>query len=167
MLQVLARSKAREVDRRKDWIEKVSTNLARRFDIIRVEDLQIGNMTRSARGTREAPSRHSSRKAKLNKRMLASGWGLLIRRLEDKAGRRVERVSAYYTSQRCSVCGYRAPQNRKSQAVFECGRCGHRDDADINAAKNIAAGRAVTARGGMPMGKPMNREPRHATSSGA
>ena len=48
----IARLRARETDRRKDWAEKVSTDIARRFDVIRVEDLQIGNMTRSARGTR-------------------------------------------------------------------------------------------------------------------
>ena len=47
----LARLRAREADRRKDWAEKTSTDIARRFDLIRVEDLKIGNMTRSARGT--------------------------------------------------------------------------------------------------------------------
>ena len=49
--QAIARLRTRETDRRKDWAEKVSTDLARRFDVIRVEDLQIKNMTRSARGT--------------------------------------------------------------------------------------------------------------------
>jgi transposase len=47
----IARLRAREVDRRKDWVEKLSTDLARRFDVIRIEDLKICNMTRSARGT--------------------------------------------------------------------------------------------------------------------
>jgi transposase len=37
----IARLKAREADRRKDWCEKLSTGLARRFDLIRVEDLNI------------------------------------------------------------------------------------------------------------------------------
>ena len=37
----IARLKARQTDRRKDWAEKVSTGIARRFDLIRVEDLQI------------------------------------------------------------------------------------------------------------------------------
>ena len=40
----IARLRARESDRRKDWAEKTSTDLARRFDVIRVEDLQIKNM---------------------------------------------------------------------------------------------------------------------------
>ncbi len=54
----IARLKARETDRRKDWAEKTSTDIARRFDVIRVEDLKIGNMTRSARGTRDNPGRN-------------------------------------------------------------------------------------------------------------
>src|ERR1700688_3770674 len=46
----IARLRARETDRRKDWAEKVSTDIVRRFDVIRVEGLKIGYMTRSARG---------------------------------------------------------------------------------------------------------------------
>src|ERR1039458_6610065 len=40
----IARLRARETDRRKDWAEKTSTDLARRFDIVRVEDLNVKNM---------------------------------------------------------------------------------------------------------------------------
>ena len=52
----IARLRARETDRRKDWAEKASTDIARRFDMIKVENLRIGGMTRSARGTRTAPA---------------------------------------------------------------------------------------------------------------
>jgi putative transposase len=48
--RAVARLKARESDRRKDWCEKTSTDLARRFDVIRVENLKITNMTASAKG---------------------------------------------------------------------------------------------------------------------
>ena len=51
----IARLRAHETDRRKDWAEKASTDIARRFDVIRVEDLKISNMTRSGRGTAEEP----------------------------------------------------------------------------------------------------------------
>ncbi len=157
----IARVKAREADRRKDWAEKTSTDLARRYDLIRVEDLKIGQMTRSARGTLAEPGRNVRQKAGLNRGILAGGWGLLVQRLTQKAPGWVEKVPAAYTSQRCSACGHTMPGNRESQAVFRCVSCGHTANADINAALNIAAGRAVTARGGCPLGQPVNREPQH------
>jgi len=52
----IARLKARQTDRRKDWAEKASTGLARRFDVIRVEDLNITGMTRSAGGPLRSPA---------------------------------------------------------------------------------------------------------------
>jgi putative transposase len=155
----LAKLKAREVDRRKDWAEKTSTALARRFDVIRVEDLHIPGMTRSARGTTERPGRGVRQKAGLNRGILASGWGLLARRMENKAPGRVERISPAYTSQLCSACGHVAAESRESQALFRCVACGYADNADVNAAKNIAAGHAVTARGRPPQGGRVNREP--------
>jgi putative transposase len=155
----IARLKARETDRRKDWAEKTSTGIARRFDVIRVEDLQIANMTRSAKGTRENPGRNVRAKAGLNRGILRSGWGLLVRRLEDKAPGRVEKVSPALTSQRCSACGQVDRGSRQSQAVFRCTACGFAANADVNAAINIAAGHAVTARGGNGTTRPVNREP--------
>jgi putative transposase len=155
----IARLKARETDRRKDWAEKTSTDLARRFDVIRVEDLKITNMTRSAKGTRENPGRNVRAKAGLNRGILRSGWGLLVRRLKDKAPGRVEKVKPHYTSQRCSACGQVDRDSRESQAVFRCTACGFAGHADVNAAKNIAAGHAVTARGGDGAARPVNREP--------
>jgi len=146
-------------DRRKDWAEKSSTDIARRFDVIRVEDLKIGNMTRSARGTRDHPGRNVRQKAGLNRGILGSGWGLLVRRLEDKAPGRVEKVRPALTSQRCSACGQVDRDSRESQAVFRCTACGFACHADVNAARNIAAGHAVTARGGDGVTRPVNREP--------
>jgi putative transposase len=155
----IARLKSRETDRRKDWAEKTSTDLARRFDLIRVEDLKIKNMVRSACGTIAAPGRNVRAKAGLNRSIHAAGWGQLVTRLEDKAAGRVDRIDPAFTSQTCHACGHRDPDNRESQAVFRCRACGHAGHADVNAAKNIAAGRAVTARGGRPLGGPVNREP--------
>ena len=155
----IARMRARESGQRKDWAEKVSTDIARRFDTIRVEDLKITNMTRSARGTRGDPGRNVRQKAGLNRGILRSGWGLLVRRLEDKAPGRVEKIRPAFTSQRCSACGQVDPKSRESQAVFRCTACGFAGHADVNAAINIAAGHAVTARGGDGVARPVNREP--------
>ena len=157
--RVLARLRARETDRRKDWVEKVSTDIARTFDVIRVEDLKIRNITRSARGRQQNPGRNVRQKAGLNREIMRSGWGLLVRRLEDKARGRVEKVNPAFTSQRCSACGHVDRESRESQARFVCTACGYACNADVNAAKNIAAGHAVTARGGDGVARPMNREP--------
>ena len=155
----VARLKARETDRRKDWAEKASTDIARRFDVIRVEDLRIASMTRSAKGTRHNPGRGVRAKAALNREILRSGWGLLVRRLEQKAPGRVEKINPAFTSQRCSACGQVDGKSRESQAVFQCTACGYACNADVNAARNIAAGHAVTARGGDGDTRPVNREP--------
>jgi putative transposase len=155
----IARLRARETDRRKDWAEKVSTDIARRFDLIRVEDLQIASMTRSAKGTRENPGRNVRAKAGLNRAILGSGWGLLVRRLQDKAPGRVEKIRPAFTSQRCSACGQVDRDSRESQAVFRCAACGFACHADVNAAISIAAGHAVTVRGGDGAARPVNREP--------
>jgi transposase len=155
----VARLKARETARRKDWAEQRSTDIARRFDVIRVEDLNIRGMTRSAKGTLAEPGRNVAAKAGLNREIRKSGWGLLVRRLEEKAPGRVEKVPPAFTSQRCSACGHVARESRESQALFRCVACGYACNADVNAARNIAAGHAVKARGGDGAGRPLNREP--------
>jgi putative transposase len=155
----VARLKARETDRRKDWAEKTSTDIARRFDVIRVEDLKIRNMTRSAKRTAQQPGRNVRAKTGLNRGISRSCWGLLVRRLADKAPGRVEKVPSAYTSQRCSACGHVDGRSRESQARFRCTACGYAGNADVNAARNIAAGHAVKARGGDGASRPVNREP--------
>jgi putative transposase len=157
----IARLTARETDARKDWCEKISTDLARRFDTIRVEDLKITSMTRSARGTLAEPRTNVRQKAGLNREISRSGWGLLVTRLEQKAPGRVERVPAAYTSQRCSACGHVDRESRESQARFRCTSCGFAGHADVNAAINIAAGHAVHARRGDRVTGPVKREPQH------
>ena len=85
-----------------------------------------------------------------------------------------------YTSQTCSRCGHGDKSNRPSQAVFACGVCGFRANADHNAAVNIlvraglpsvpvsARGTGASARrGAIPLGTPMTRErDRPAVKSG-
>jgi transposase len=160
---LIAQLKAKDGDRRKDWVEKTTTDLARRFDVIRVENLNVKGMTRSARGTVEKPGRNVAQKAGLNRGILKSGWGQLVTRLEQKAPGRVEKVRAAYTSQTCNACKHIASQSRKSQAIFVCVACGHRANADVNAARNIAAGQAVTARGDLRvLARSVKREPQHA-----
>jgi putative transposase len=156
----IARIKAHESDRRRDWVEKTTTDLARRFDTIRVEELDVRAMTRSARGTVEHPGVGVARKRGLNRAISRQGWGQLVARLNHKAPGRLQRVPAAYTSQRCSACGHVAPENRKNQAVFACVACKAGPcNADVNAARNIAAGRAVPAQGDLAAERSVNCEP--------
>lgn len=162
---VLARLAAREADRRKDWVEKTSTDLARRFDVIRVEDLNVKGMTRSAKGTVEKPGRNVRQKAGLNRGILSAGWSILLTRLEQKAPGRVEKINPAYTSQTCNACKHVAAESRESQSRFRCTVCGHQAHADVNAACNIrdtepARGRRVAARGDrVKSARSVKREP--------
>lgn len=49
----------------------------------------------------------------------------------------VSTVQASYTSKMCPICGCIDDGNRQNQETFECVECGHKDNADFNAAKNI------------------------------
>jgi len=148
----IARLKTREADRRRDFIEQITTILVRDFDLIAVEDLAVKHMARSAKGTIAAPGVNVAAKRGLNRAIYAQGWSMLRRRLSEKAatcGVTVVAVNPAHTSQCCAVCGHTCVENRKNQAVFCCRACGHEANADVNAAVNIlAAGLAVTARGG-------------------
>ena len=100
------------------------------------------------------------------------GWGLLVRRLNDKAPGRVEKITTHFTSQRCSACGHVDPKSRQSQARFVCTTCTFTGHADVNAARNIAAGHPthlpfpLHSRGGDGEAQPVNREPQLLLPSG-
>ena len=145
--RAIARLKARERDRRKDLVEKATTELAQTADIVRIEDLKVRQMMASAAGTVDEPGTNVRAKAGLNRSIAGQGWTMFAQRLEDKIGDRLERVPAAYTSQRCSQCGEVGV--RENQATFVCPHCSYSDNADVNAAKNVAAGRAVPGRGGI------------------
>jgi putative transposase len=97
-------------------------------------------MSRSAKGTVEAPGKRVRQKAGLNRGILDQAWGEFARQLEYKAqavGGAVVYVNPAYSSQGCNVCGHVDKANRKTQASFLCMACGHAEHADIHAAKNI------------------------------
>ncbi len=110
---------------RKDYIDKIVDYLVKQYDLIAIEDLKPTNMVRN---------KH------LSKSILDAGWGYFRERLNIKAvdaGCTVVAVNPAYTSQTCSACGCVNRENRPDQATLCCVECGHEDNADVNAAKNI------------------------------
>ena len=137
--------------------------------MIVIEDLQIRNMSKSSKGTSEKHGKNVKAKSGLNKSILDQGWFEFRRKLEYKQSWRggfVVAIPPQYTSQRCSCCGYVSRNNRQTQAKFECVECGHSENADINAARNIlAAGHAVLACGEtVQSDRSMKQEPTEATT---
>jgi putative transposase len=77
----------------------------------------------------------------MNRALRASQLGYVRDKLTfklDERGIRYRRVQAAYSSQECAMCGFVHKGNRPSQAAFTCLRCGHTENADVNAARNIA-----------------------------
>ena len=135
----LARLRHREALRNRNECHRISTEIIRNHDLIAVEDLRIGKMTRSARGTAEKPGRNVSAKSGLNRSVLEQSWGIIVSQLAYKSqwyGREFIRVDARHTSQLCSGCGGIDPESRQRKR-YRCGACGLRMDADTNAAINI------------------------------
>ncbi|MFD7369480.1 RNA-guided endonuclease InsQ/TnpB family protein [Nocardiopsis alba] len=160
------RLRARATRRHRDWQHKTTTLLADLYGTVVVENLNITNMTRSARGTIKDPGRNVAQKAGLNRAIGQEAWGRTITMLAyklDRRGGNLFKVPPAGTSQRCSECGYTTPGSRRDQATFICERteCGWSGNADFNAARNIlhlyrightveipVAGRAVVRRAG-------------------
>jgi len=136
----VAKIQLRVANARKDFLHKVSTDIAKNHGIVVVEALKVRNMSASAKGTAEAPGRKVRQKAGLNRAILDQGWGMFSRflsyKLADRGGRLIE-VPAAYTSQTCSECGVVDIASRLDQARFVCVACAHEANADTNAAINI------------------------------
>jgi putative transposase len=128
--------------RRRQHAHQLTARIVADYDLIAIEDLHIANMTRSARGTVDAPGTNVAAKAGLNRSILDAGWGQLVTLLTYKAegaGRKLVRVAAAHTSQTCARCGTTDPASRPSRDRFSCTTCGHGAQADANAAQVILA----------------------------
>ena len=137
-LEQLARIHEKIANCRKDVIQKLAWSLVCRFDTIYVEDLNLRGMVKN----------HA-----LARSLSDAGIGYAIRAIEAKAamhGKTVVKVDRFFPSSKlCSSCGVLQPEMPLSVREWRCASCGATHDRDENAAKNLlAAGQAVTARGG-------------------
>src|SRR5690606_28483005 len=105
---------------RKDFLHKQSRKLANGYGTVIIEDLNIKGMSKNKR---------------LSKHILDCGWGTFFSLLEYKTN--VIRVNPIYSSQECSKCGHTSKENRKTQSLFECVKCGFTENADFQATLNL------------------------------
>ena len=123
----VARLYERITNQRKDMLNKLSSELVRKYDVICIEDLQVSNMIKN----------HN-----LAQSISDASWSEFVRQLEYKSkwyGKELIKVDRFFpSSQTCNVCGY-INKATKNLAVrtWICPNCNAKHDRDINASINI------------------------------
>ena len=132
---------------RKDFLHKISTQISKNHAMIYIEDLQVSNMSKSAKGTVEAHGKNVKQKSGLNRSILDQSWFEFRRQLSYKTqwrGGFLVAVPPQNSSRTCPCCGHVAKENRQTQANFECVECGYTENADVVGALNVLGrGRAI------------------------
>jgi len=131
------------MDERGVWIERsktsrrhIRTELFRHLKRLKLEGVKtivLEDLRYIKHGKRGTFSRHINRLLSFWSLTRAVNW---LRCRCGELGVRIIFASPYTTSQRCHSCGKIDSKNRKGER-FRCVSCGHEDDADHNAAKNL------------------------------
>ena len=148
---------------RRDFLHKATTTLSQNHALVFIEDLQVGNMSKSAAGTAENPGKNVAQKSDLNKAILDQGWGEFRRQLDYKLawkGGMLFAVPPHYTSQECPECHHVAADNRQTQAQFVCVQCHYENNADhVGAINVLERGYRLLACGDAALSRSVKQEP--------
>lgn len=134
---------------RKNFLHQTSSAISKNHAVVYMEDLQVSNMSKSAKGTAEERGRNVKAKSGLNRSILDQSWSEFRRQLDYKLlwnGGHLVTVPPQNTSRCCPVCSHTDKENRKTQAKFACVVCGYESNADLVGAINILRrGQAILA----------------------
>jgi putative transposase len=122
--RAVAKTHLKIARQRNDFLHKVTRRYVDQYANIVVENLHVAGLVRNHH---------------LAKSINDAGWFKFVQILESKAesaGCRVVKVPAPFTTQICSLCGKRVPKSL-SVRTHVCVSCGHVEDRDVNAAKNV------------------------------
>ena len=125
---------------RKNYLHQISSKISKNYAIVYVEDLQVANMSKSAKGDIEQHGKNVKQKSGLNRAILDQSWAEFRRQLDYKLlwnGGHLIAVPPQNTSRSCPNCGHTAKDNRQTQANFECVKCGYQNNADVVGAINV------------------------------
>lgn len=125
---------------RRDYLHKATTTISQNHAMVCIEDLQVRNMSKSAKGSADQPGRQVRAKSGLNKAILDQGWFEFRRQLDYKlawSGGHLIAVPPQNTSRTCPACGHVSADNRPTQERFACIECGFEGSADVVGAINV------------------------------
>ena len=105
---------------RKDYLHKVSSKLAESYSTIVCEDLNISKMVQQKGFSKDISD---------------VSWSAFMEMLSYKTN--LVKVDAKYSSQECNSCGHISKENRPTQELFKCVKCGHSGNADYEASITI------------------------------
>ena len=122
----LARVHARVANVRADALHKATSRLARDYETVVIEDLNVAGMTRNCR---------------LARAISDQGFGQARRMLAYKTtwngGTLVVADRWFPSSKTCSACGAVKAKLPLSKRTYRCDACGLAEDRDVNAARNL------------------------------
>jgi putative transposase len=159
--KAVAKAYAKAHRRSENWARHCAIDIVSRYGVIALEDLQLVNMSKSAKGTKVSPGKGVAQKKGLNRSLLDAALARLAYWIcvkAEEAARRVWKVDPKDSSRECIACGHTEAANR-CRARFTCTRCGHTSHADVHAAQVITARGQVAETSWRAAGCPVAKRP--------